>query len=512
MRISTIKFIVMATLINMFLYHMPLYDYVIKNLNISSTSGMLTFASVLISIIMITMVILLLLAIFSSRLVKYFTIFMMITNAIALYFIVTYHTILDITMMGNLFNTNIAEATSYYQSKIFLYIIFLGIIPAFIVSKIRINKTKRVRLFFYAFMILTIGVLSLYLNASTWLWLDKNAKKLGAMTMPWSYTINSIRYKANELKKNKKQILLPSATLMNDDKMIVLLVIGESARAKNFSLYGYKKKTNPYLQNVKNINIVKAKSTATYTTASIHSMLSYKGLTSDDYEPLPNYLQRTGVDVLWRSNNWGEPTLDVKTVQKAGNLKTLCKTHGCNHDEVLLTRLKEEILKNKKNKIFVVLHTNGSHGPTYYKKYSKEFEKFKPVCKTVDLKECTQEELINAYDNTILYADHFLNRTINILKQIKNSPTLFIYISDHGESLGEYGLYLHGTPYSIAPDVQKNIPFIIWASNSFIAIKGNIREKIDTKKIYGQNNIFHTILGAFDINSSIYDPKLDLLH
>ena len=512
MKISTTKFIVMVTLINMLLYHIPLYTYAIENLNISSISGILTFASVLISIFVVTTVILFLLATLSSRLLKYFTIFMMVGNAIALYFIVTYHVILDRTMMGNLFNTNMAEATSYYQPKIFLYLLFLGIIPAFIVSKIKIEKTKRVRLIFHAFMILVIGVLLMYLNASTWLWLDKNAKRMGGMAMPWSYTINAIRYKVRELKKSKKQILLPSATLSNNDKMIVVLVIGESARAKDFSLYGYAKKTNPYLEKVKNLTVLKAKSTATYTTASVHSMLSYTGSDSDDYEPLPNYLQREGVDVLWRSNNWGQPVLHVKTFEKAGDLRALCKGEGCTHDEVLLTNLKEEILKTQKKKIFVVLHTNGSHGPTYYKKYSKAFEVFKPVCKTVDLKECTQEELINAYDNTILYTDYFLNRTIDILKQIKNSPTLLIYASDHGESLGGYGLYLHGTPYSIAPDVQKDIPFLLWASDSFIKKKGNFSKKIDMKKSYGQNSIFHTVLGAFDMNSSIYNPKLDLLH
>jgi len=175
---------------------------------------------------------------------------------------------------------------------------------------------------------------------------------------------------------------------------------------------------------------------------------------------------------------------------------------------VLLTNLEKEILKLKKNKTFVVLHTNGSHGPTYYKKYPKAFEVFTPACKTVNLQACTQQELINAYDNTILYTDYFLHQTITILKKFSDRPTMLIYASDHGESLGEYGLYLHGTPYSIAPDFQKDIPFLIWESDSFQKKNGG---KIDTGSSYRQNNIFHTVMGAFDMNSTIYDNKRNIL-
>ena len=509
--ISMTKFIIIISLVNMALYHLPLYSFAISNLNIFSFNGILTFFAVLVSLFVVTAFILFVFAIISYRLVKVFSILMMIGNSIALYFIVTYQVILDRTMMGNVFNTDTAEAASYYHPKIFLYLFFLGIIPAFLISKIHIKKPKRIRLALHALGVVVIGVLLMYLNAGTWLWLDEHAKRLGGMTMPWSYTINAIRYKARQLKKTEKQILLPSAKFSNDDRMVVILVIGESARAKNFSLYGYTRETNPYLEKMENITVLKAKSTATYTTASVHSMLSYTGSDSDSYEPLPNYLQREGVDVIWRKNNWGEPILHVKTFETAGELKASCKGDGCDYDEVLLTNLDKEILESKKKKVFVVLHTVGSHGPIYHEKYPKKFEIFKPVCKTVDLKECTNQELINAYDNTILYTDFFLGKTIDTLKKIKDVPILLIYTSDHGESLGEYGLYLHGTPYSIAPDVQKNIPFIIWTSKSFVDKKGI--QKIDFKErdTYSHKNIFHTIMGAFGINSTIYNKQLDIL-
>jgi lipid A ethanolaminephosphotransferase len=483
----------------------------LENLDMARFDATMTFFIVLVALFVVNTFFFFLFSIISHRLVKYFTLLMVFLNPIALYFIFTYNIILDRTMMGNLFNTNSVEALSYYHPKIFLYI-GIGFLLAYLLSLIDIKKSKRVVLLKYGLSILVMGILILYLNASKWLWLDKHAKNLGAMAMPWSYVINSIRYEVNIAKANKRVILLPDANLSTrDKKMIVILVIGESARAKNFSLYGYQRETNPHLKEHNVVTLQHSKSTATYTTASVHSILSYRGETSDSYEPLPSYLQRQGVEVIWRTNNWGEPKLKVSQYKRKSDLKLTCQGEGCAYDGVLLTGLEESLKSDEAKKIFYVLHTSGSHGPSYYKKYPKSFEHFKPVCKTVDLKQCTQEELVNAYDNTILYTDNLLGKIIDILKKEENRAALLIYISDHGESLGEYGLYLHGTPYSIAPDVQKKIPFIFWASKKFKEEKGI--EKLDfTTKEYGQYNIFHSIMGAFDMNSSIYDKNLDIFH
>ncbi|MDD5400384.1 MAG: phosphoethanolamine--lipid A transferase EptA [Sulfurimonas sp.] len=509
--ISMSKYIIFVTLIDMILYHYPLYSFVFANLNISSLSGILTFSSVLVGLFVVTAFILYLFAIISSRFVKFFIPFIMVGNSIALYFIISYQVILDKTMMGIVFNTNSTEAISYYNPKMFLYLFILGILPAYIISKIHIEKTKRLHLFFYATGILVSGVLIMYLNAGTWLWIDKYAKRLGGLALPWSYTINAIRYEAEELKHSKEQILLPNAKFLDDKKMIVVLVIGESARANNFSLYGYERDTNPLLKTLNVTTLKNAFSSSTYTTASVNSILSYEGGTSDNYEPLPNYLQRLGADVIWRTKNWGEPSLKIQTYERDDKLTPHCDGEGCQYDEVLLTELTKCIEASKKKKIFIILHTSGSHGPTYYTKYPKRFEVFKPVCKTVDLKECSNQELINAYDNTILYTDYFLSKVIEVLKQSSNTPSLMLYVSDHGESLGEYGLYLHGTPYSIAPDVQKKIPFIIWESESFLAMKNLSKTYTKPMDSYGQNNIFHTIIGAFGVNSPVYNKKLDIL-
>ena len=374
--ISMSKFIFLITFIDMLIYHIPFYKYAVSNLNIDSINGLLTFFSVLVSLFTVTAFLLFLLATILPSIMKVFTIIMLMCNSLALYFVNTYNVILDRTMIGNVFNTNTAEATSYYDPKIFLYIVFLGILPSFFISRIKIEKAKRLHLIAYALSTIVIGVLIMYLNSTTWLWLDKNAKILGGLAMPWSYSINAIRYKVKEFKQSKKQILLPNAKFLNINKMVVVLVIGESARAADFSLYGYKRETNPQLKKQDIFVLKNSTSTATYTTASVHSMLSYTGSDSDSYEPLPNYLQREGIDVIWRTKNWGAPPLHIKSFEQAGELKKSCKGDGCDYDEVLLTNLDKEILSSKKNKIFIVLHTAGSHGPTYYNKYPKKFEVF----------------------------------------------------------------------------------------------------------------------------------------
>ena len=502
--LSMAKFIIYFTLFNILAYNLPVYKYAISKLEFLSTHFTLTLFSITIALFTISAFIFLL---FASALPKFITkgffILIVISNSIALYFVNTYNVILDKSMMGNVFNTNTSEAFSYYDINLILYIIFLGIIPSFIIYKIKLEKAKRLKLLALAITILVSAVGILYINSNTWLWFDKNAKVLGGLTMPWSYSINAIRYQKKKMKQNEKRVLLPNATFLNQDEKLVVLIIGESARSANFSLYGYNKQTNPNLIK-QNIQVLKnTKSSTTYTTASIHSMLSYLGSTSDNFEVLPNYLQRQGVDVLWRANNWGQPKLKLSNYENSGDLRNSCKGIACDFDEVLLTNLKEKISQLKTKKKFVVLHTVGSHGPTYFKKYPKEFEIFKPVCKSVDVSSCTQEELINAYDNTIVYTDYFISQTINTLKQL-DIPTMMIYISDHGESLGEYGLYLHGTPYSIAPDFQKDIPFLIWKSKDF-------HRNIKLQNSYAQNNIFHTVLSALDIRSEVYNKNLDLL-
>ncbi|RZJ70548.1 MAG: phosphoethanolamine--lipid A transferase EptA, partial [Flavobacterium sp.] len=343
--------------------------------------------------------------------------------------------------------------------------------------------------------------LLIFANASNWLWIDKNSKQLGALAMPWSYSANTMRFYIHEYKKNEKEILLPNATITDNKKSIVVLVIGESARSQNFSLYGYKKNTNPLLSKVNNLFSFKATSCATYTTAGVKCILEHKN-TGDLYEILPNYLNRNNVDVIWRTTNSGEPPIHIKNYQTRESLALNCKGDGCNYDEVLLTNLKEQILASKKNKILIVLHTSTSHGPTYSKKYPTQFETFKPVCNSVELGNCSQQELINAYDNTIVYTDYILYNVIENLKALKEYSSAMLFVSDHGESLGEKNLYMHGLPLSIAPKEQFDIPFVVWFSDSSKQLKPN--------RTVSQNHVFHSVINFLGIRTPIYDENMNI--
>jgi len=510
-KISLTKFVLLISFINTLLYQIALYQYVINKLDIFTQSGFLTLLSVIIATFTITVTLFFLIAFISKKLLQFFVTICFIANSIALYFVLTYNVILDKSMMGNVFNTKFIEASAYFDLKIIFYIIFLGLFPSIFINRFIIINIKKLKLLIYSIFTFIFGLFLLYLNSFTWLWLDKNAKILGGLIMPWSYSINAIRVELKKYKENKKQILLPDGKFLDNKKIIVVLVIGESARADRFFLYGNKKNTNPNLSKIKNLFVLKNTiSTDTYTTASVSSILSFEGKEFDEHEPLTNYLHRMGAYVEWRSNNWGEPKQVIDKYIQAGELKRYCVGERCEYDEVLLINLKKSILEAKKNKIFIVLHTTGSHGPQYYRKYPKSFEKFKPVCKSVDLKQCTKKELFNAYDNTILYTDYFLAKTIKILDNL-NLPVLFLYISDHGESLGEYNLYLHGTPYFMAPKYQKEIPFLIWESDEFIKQRGWEKAYIKKEVKYSQKYIFHTVIKALGIKTPIYNKKYDLL-
>ncbi len=492
-----------TALLQLLLYHLPLYRFVSSHLADTSSTlqiyGVVTIAQLTVTIVLFSLI-----ALGGRRFFRIVMSIFFVGNALALYFVLEYHVLLDKSMMGNLFNTNYEESSAYLSMKMLYFVLPLGLLPIWLLWKIPLYRSSRKSLIINAFSVLIVGVLIMYLNASTWLWIDKYAKRLGALSMPWSYTINAVRYQLKEMQKNRKLKPLPRATVGNGTPQVVVLIIGESARKDHFSIYGYNRKTNPELSAIPNIIALDARSAATYTTASVSAMLSSKGDTSDIYEPLPTYLMRAGVDVIWRANNWGSPTLKANEYLKASDLRKDCLGKECDYDGVLLTGLRERIMHATSSKVLVILHTAGSHGPNYTRKYPSNFEVFSPVCRSVDLKSCSNTSLVNAYDNTIRYTDHFIASTIRLLQTIKRS-SLLIYVSDHGESLGEYGLYLHGTPYTIAPIYQKEIPLILWASEPQRV------HDINRTHTYTHRDIFHTVLGALNIQSPVYDPRHDIL-
>lgn len=500
--IKLYHFALLVSFINLVLYHLPVYRFIYDNIDLTTSHGSLLFISLTILVVVLNAFVFYI-GLYLLRFIgKIILVIFFNLSAVAVYFVNTYGVIIDRTMMSNVFNTKFEEASSFFSLTLISYLIFLGILPSILLFKPKVINVK-LKQFLIHILLTLVFLLSLaYANAPNWLWIDKHAKVLGALVMPWSYVVNTCRFYYQESEKNKEQILLPDITSKNTEKSIAVLVIGEAARSQNFSLYGYEKNTNPLLAKMDNVHHYKAQACATYTTGGVKCILEHKN-TSELFEILPNYLFRNGVEVIWRTENWGEPTVKVEKFLRRDKLEKLCQAGDrCGYDEILLVGLKEQILASKEAKILVVLHTTTSHGPTYYKKYPQQFEVFKPVCKSVELAKCSQTELLNAYDNTIVYTDYILATLIEDLKQLKEYKTSMIYVSDHGESLGENNLYMHGVPASIAPKVQLDIPFIVWTSDS--------TRKLKDKKNLSQHNVFHSILDFLEIESPVYDKNMSI--
>jgi len=495
------SYALLTSLVNLVLYQYPFFKFVLSNNNLKSTSGIMLLISLIVASVILNAFVFYIGLYLLRNVGKWLLAIFFNISAIAVYFINTYGIIIDRTMIGNVFNTNYEESSSFFSFGLVLYVLFLGLLPSFFLFKFKIIRPKlKSFLIHTGLTLLFLGVL-VFANSTNWLWIDKNSKTLGGLVMPWSYVVNTSRYYSHINKKNKKQILLPDATIKDDEKSIAVLVIGESARSENFSLYGYDKNTNPLLSQIEGLKHFETESCATYTTAGLQCILEHKD-TGKLYEILPNYLFRNDVEVIWKTTNWGEPKVSIDNFQNKEMLRKNCEGPDCEYDGILLKGLKDEILASKKNKILVVLHTSTSHGPTYFEKYPKQFEKFTPVCKSVELANCTQEELINAYNNTILYTDFIVANLIDDLKQLKEYKSTMIFISDHGESLGEKGLYMHGIPASLAPKEQLEIPFIVWTSDNSRKVKEN--------QGHSQHNIFHSVLDFLAIDSPIYEQDMSI--
>jgi lipid A ethanolaminephosphotransferase len=241
----------------------------------------------------------------------------------------------------------------------------------------------------------------------------------------------------------------------------------------------------------------------------------YSDKKAKSQEGLLDLLKRSGYSVLWLDNNSScKGTCDRVAYEDVKNLKIpgLCNDREC-FDNVLLHDIDKKVNAMNGNKV-IVLHQKGSHGPDYYNRYPDNMEIFKPVCKVNKLQDCTSEEINNAFDNTIHMTDQFLNNTIEWLKtQNATYNTAMIYLSDHGESLGENNLYLHGMPYLFAPIEQKHVPFFFWFSPSFEQESGINRQCLNaqTDTEYSHDNLFHTTLGLLNVSTSLYKPELDMI-
>jgi len=520
---STILMLSFLTL----LYNWHVLDYVAvhyKGGGLSPTFFAVTFGIVLLLALIIIFSILLI-----PRFSKVLVPFIVILNSICLYFIHTYHAFIDSTMAQNVLQTDLKESLELVNFHLILYLLIGGVLPALLFAKLKIRYApfyQEVKLRLLVIGVSFVGLLGFFFTMNqdyaSFLRLNREIKHL---ILPINYLDASKVLFQNM--KPRPRVITPiglDARLGSNwkhvkNKTILVLVIGETARAQNFSLNGYQEETNPLLKKLPILSYENVHSCGTSTAVSLpclFSKLGRKEFNSNAYrENLLDIAKRVGFQILWRDNNSGgcKGVCDRVTLEGGTeffNPKTCEEKNGC-LDEAMLYKIREKI-DQMGDKILIVFHQLGSHGPAYYLRYPKEFEHFKPICKTDELSQCSREEITNAYDNSILYTDHLLAKTIETLQNISHSNSALFFISDHGESLGENNLYLHGLPYWMAPDEQTRVPFLFWGSKGFLQnfqLDFRCLKKHETEP-YTHDHFFHSVLGAIDIKTSAYNPSLDI--
>lgn len=499
---SLTLFAAIMSCINLIFHNIPFFSFVHENANTSGFSRFFFIACLVIVMLVLNFMVCYLLLFLLRYVGRVLIALLHIISALCIYYILTYHVMMTDSMIGNVFNTRYSEASGFITWSMFFFVLATGILPALFVLLQKIDYGKAKRFGIVCGSSLALSLLLIGLNLNQVLWIGKYDTELGGLIMPYSYVVNTIRLTNQKQQAQKEEIKLPDATFRNDEKEVVVLVIGESARKANFQLYGYNRPTNPRLAQRTDISVLPANSNDTYTTAGTKAILEYKN-SSDLYEILPNYLYRTGADVVWRSYNWGEPPVHIQEYLTDKELAKQYPSVDRRYDELLMAGLKQRIEESEKSKMLVVLHTSTSHGPCYHSKYPASFEVFKPICYNVENAKDSTQEVINAYDNTIVYTDYLLNNLIDTLSTINDRKCAMLYISDHGESLGENGIFMHGIPRKIAPAGQYEIPFIVWTSENYRTMK-EIKETAD------QHVIYHSVLNLLSVESPIYNADLDL--
>ncbi|MBC7430260.1 MAG: phosphoethanolamine--lipid A transferase [Bacteriovorax sp.] len=441
----------------------------------------------------------------------------------------SYGVVIDDTMLLNIVKTDAKESLDLITWKLLIYFIFLFLLPMLVIYKTKVEEVlfkaeliAKLKTMAISVVVIFAMVFSFSKFYASFL---REQKPLRYYTNP-TYWIYSMGKFGTSFFKNPNKTLesLGVGSVIhshNSDRDLVILVVGETARRDKFSLNGNTHETNPLLQKENVVSFTNVTSCGTSTAISVPCMFSNFGRNkfspenAATTENLLDVLSHTKeVDILWRDNNSDSKGVAIRA--KYEDYKTSATNTICDpecRDEGMLVGLQDHINNAKKQNVFIVLHQMGNHGPAYYKRYPKKFEIFKPVCLTSELEKCSNQEIVNAYDNAILYTDYFLSKVIELLKDNNGKfNTAMVYISDHGESLGENGIYLHGLPYMMAPKEQKDIALIMWfgggmeKETNYVLLKNKLNEPLS------HDNVFHTILGMFEVESSTYRPEMDILH
>jgi lipid A ethanolaminephosphotransferase len=456
---------------------------------------------------------------------------LLVVTAAASYYMNKYTVFFNTEMVRNVLKTDVKEASELFSLGMLVHILLFAVLPIAVLWRmpLRYRPWKRASVVRVAYV---IGALLLAAGAIMLVFQDfsslmRNHKEVRFLITPSNYLISAAKVFSADSSESGPRIpisadaKLQASWAKRSKPMLFVLVVGETNRAANWGLNGYERQTTPELAQLDVLNFKRAQSCGTNTEVSVPCMFSPYGRHDYDekkirrHESFLHIIEHAGIKTLWRDNQAGcKGVCDGLEQQRLDDGKDaeLCNGDRC-LDEILLNGLDAEVRKAKNGNIFVVLHQLGNHGPAYYQRYPASLRRFTPTCDTSDLSKCSREQIVNSYDNAVLYTDHFLAKTIAFLKsEQKDYDTAMWYMSDHGESLGENGIYLHGLPYSIAPREQTSIPMVMWLSDGFLSSFHLNRDCLarQTDSPVSHDNLFHTVLGMLQIDSQYYNKTFDL--
>lgn len=468
---------------------------------------------------------------FSQRwIVKPVLVFLLLVSASASHFLETYGTIIDREMIQNVMNTTTTEAGHLITFGFIRDMLIFGVLPSAVVLWVPLKderflpKLLRTAVIAVVSFALCLGLM--LTDYSRFAAIFREQKELMATWNPGAPITGTIRY-AKLIMRSQNIVVAPLGTdakagpyLSQPGKpVLAVIVVGETGRAANWSLNGYSRDTNPELAKRDITYFTDVTSCGTSTAVSVPCMFS--ALPREDYtytkglsqENLVDVLVRAGFDVRWWDNNTGSQHVAKRIGEQEYDKEkdpVACALGECD-DRILLKQLAAELPKITKNTA-IILHTVGSHGPSYYLRYDPATAPFAPTCQTGELGKCSSEQIVNTYDNTIAFTDRILAETVDMLAGAPNVVSVMYYVSDHGESLGENGLYLHAAPWFMAPTEQTHVPMVTWVSPEAESRLGLTKACLDARKAdtLSHDNMFATVLGMLDIQTEARDPALDL--
>jgi lipid A ethanolaminephosphotransferase len=490
----------------------------------------------------------------------------LLLSSAAAFFIGDYGVVIDRHALASVYATDAREAGEWLSLRMLLFIAGFGALPAAMLWWVRIvwrsaprELWSRMKLGALAFALLAVAAGMAGKDVASLL---RNRMELRHIANPFALLAAHLSYLDHARDADRPFVRIATdarrgATLAPSSRPVVLLLaIGESLRAASLDLNGYGRDTDVDLHPLPIVNFGHVSSCGTNTATSLPCMFSDLGRAAYDdaeakhRENLLDVLKRAGYDVLWLDNNTGSKGLAARAKEISaadGAAPVSCNADGC-HDEVLVDRLKT-VLPTIRRDTVIVVHLLGSHGPAYHARYPSAFAVFQPECRTNELQRCSDAQLRNTYDNTVLYTSHVLAGLASLLGETRTlvdrlppqalrclalrghagdatCPSLpqpapavdagidaaMLFVSDHGESLGEKGLYLHGAPYAIAPEEQTHVPMLLWTSSRFAARRGldlDCVRRVAYRSL-SHDHFFHSVLALADVRTRAQKPGLDL--